>query len=726
MNPILYRPSDSATPTHAFRTHINDRYALKPQLESYDDLWRWSTEHRSLFWDAVYDYTRVIGSKEGGGPCVDENASPEDNPFWFENTTVNWAQNALQCRSESKIALVQATEPHPNDPSPVFKTCTYNRLYASTITAASALLKLGVRPGDRVASYASNCIENVVAFLASAAIGAIWTSAAADFAPAGVLERFVQVQPVVLFTVDAVSYNNKLHPHTPKLDQLLAGLEAVNKSPRAVIVIPFNIAEPVSTSHTSWDTFLQSGAEARLGWIGDSDADASRVEFKWHPTPFNAPLWILFSSGTTGTPKAIVHRSGGMLLQANKELAICAGLTAEDVFFYYTTTGWMMWNFLVGALPLGCTLVLYDGSPLRDPGILWRYVDELGITAFGTSAKYLEQLAKKQYIPNKNHKLTTLRHIYSTGSPLAPSGFDFVYTSIASSPSSPEPNTQLLLASITGGTDICSLFAGFNSSLPVIRGEIQCRMLGMAIAALDEGTSDAEVKEVEPGTQGELACLRAFPCQPLGFWPLEGFGSAEEVQKAKERYRDAYFAGGKRGVWYHGDHVIIMPSREGNAGGVVMLGRSDGVLNPGGIRFGSAEIYDVIDVCFSEGTPGLAREMIVVDALCVGQKIGVEQADERVLLFVKLMDGVTLGPELISAIAREVRNRRSPRHVPAKCIQVEDVPYTLNGKKVEVPVRKIINGAPLSAINSATLRNPECLQAYVELASRLGVEAARL
>jgi len=363
-----------------------------------------------------------------------------------------------------------------------------------------------------------------------------------------------------------------------------------------------------------------------------------------------------------------------------------------------------MWNFLVAGLASGCTLVLYDGSPLRDPSLLWNLVDELRITIFGTSAKYIDQLSKV-YKPREKHSLSTLRHVYSTGSPLSAASFDFVYEHI---------HPGVMLSSITGGTDICSLFAGMCSALPVFRGEIQCRMLGMAIEAYD--TTGGNCK---PDEAGELVCIRPFPCQPAGFWPLEGFANDNEaVEAAKKRYRNAYFEEFP-GVWYHGDHVVVTRSRSGNGGGLIMLGRSDGVLNPGGVRFGSAELYDVIEACFQQGPPGAPNDHIIADCLAVGQSfVGSDDAgvvDERVILFVKLHDGGVCSDELRRRVKEEIRRRRTARHVPERIIQVQDIPYTLNGKRVEVPVKKIINGAPVSSINPATLRNPECLDEYERL-----------
>ncbi|GLB33820.1 putative acetyl-coenzyme A synthetase N-terminus [Lyophyllum shimeji] len=666
----LYRPlnpEDSAT--FRFLARINAKLGLS--LKSYEEL---------------------------QSCLVDTSALPPSNPAWFSEAKLSWAENMLHCRSDTKLAFIQATEPTPDFPSPELQKCTYLQLYNLVADLASALLLNGLEPGDRVGSYSSNCIENVVACLATAAVGGIWVSAAADFGPEGVLERFEQVQPKFIFAVDAVVYNAKVHRHTAKLSVLLSGLSKKGITPSKVIII-HTIPHPEDRGDwlpgwISWDSFLADGGECKLG-------RTSSGEIEWRRGPFDTPLWILFSSGTTGRPKPIVHRAGGMLLQAKKEFAICGDLKPEDVFFYYTTTGWMMWNFLVSGLSLGSTLVLYDGSPLRDPSYLWKLVDELGITIYGTSAKYIDHLSKV-YRPREHHDLSTLRHIYSTGSPLAPPLFDYVYRHI---------RKDVLLGSITGGTDICSLFAGMCSALPVYRGEIQCRMLGMAVESFSpSGTLCA------PDEPGELVCVKPFPCMPLGFWPLPGFAPDENVKAASYRYQQAYFSD-VEGVWYHGDHIIITRSRCGNGGGLVMLGRSDGVLNPGGIRFGSSELYDVLDLCFS----GASAEQTIVDSLAVGQKID-GGADERVILFVKLPEGHVLSADLEQKIKTEVRNRRSPRHVPARIIQTADIPYTLNGKRVEVLVKKIINGAPLSTVNPATLANPECLAFYAEVGAALRLE----
>ncbi|KAF9009054.1 acetoacyl-CoA synthetase [Cyathus striatus] len=679
--PLYYPENPAQTATFRFLTRANAARGLN--LSSYYDLYRWSTEHIDQFWSLVWDETSVIGHK--GFHVVDNAASPSSNPPWFAEARLNWAENMLRCRSDDKFALVHAIEPTSDASPPMVRKCTYAELYQLVCKLVSALLALGVKHGDRVASYSSNCIENVAACLATSAIGGIWVSAAADFGPEGVLERFEQVQPTVLFAVDAVVYNQKIHQHLPKVSSLLSSLSKSSIYPKVVVIKTFPDyfhEQGWESDWVSWDTFIEQGAKHNLGV-------SENGEIEWARLSFDTPLWILFSSGTTGRPKPIVHRAGGMLLQSKKEFSICAGLRSDDIFFYYTTTGWMMWNFLASALSIGCTLVLYDGSPLRDPSLLWRLVDNFGITIFGTSAKYIDQLSKG-YRPREHHSLSTLRHVYSTGSPLAPALFDYVYQHI---------HPKVMLGSITGGTDICSLFAGMSSALPVYRGEVQCRMLGMAIESFTPTGS-----KNPPDEAGELVCIRPFPCMPLGFWPLPRFGKRDEIQEARERFKQSYF-NEFEGVWYHGDHIIITRSRSGNGGGLIMLGRSDGVLNPGGIRFGSSEIYDVLDAQFSSGS----QEDVIIDSLAVGQKID-GGSDERVILFVKLSIGCELSASLESRIRSEIRRRRSPRHVPAQVIQVPDIPYTINGKRVEVLVKKIINGAPLSSVNAATLSNPECLE----------------
>ncbi|KAF8655274.1 hypothetical protein AX16_003174 [Volvariella volvacea WC 439] len=694
----LYQPHNvDATATFRFLSYVNAKFDLG--LVSYQDLYIWSTNNIHQFWSAVWNVVHVIGTK--GDHVVDHNALPVANPPWFSHASLNWAENMLHCRSQDKIALIHATEPTAANPTPGLRQCSYLELYNLVADLVSALLYHSFKPGDRVASYSSNNIENVAACLATTAIGGIWVSAAADFGPQGVLERFEQVQPKFLFAVDAVVYNGKVHPHIPKLNALLAGLAKQDSRPK-VIIINSSTSQPGRQADWAdewrdWEAFLADGQAAKLGRTPSG-------EVEWYRSSFDRPLWILFSSGTTGRPKPIVHRAGGMLLQAKKEFVICGDLQPHDVFFYYTTTGWMMWNFLISGLSVGCTLVLYDGSPLKDPSFLWNLVDTLGITIFGTSAKYIDQLSKS-YRPRENHKLTSLRQIYSTGSPLAAPLFDYVYDHI-------HPN--VLLGSITGGTDICSLFAGMCTALPVYRGEVQCRMLGMAI----ESYAPAG-KPSLPGEAGELVCVKPFPCMPLGFWPLPEYGNEGDVLSAKIRFHQAYFAEFE-GIWYHGDHIVITPSRAGNGGGVIMLGRSDGVLNPGGIRFGSAELYDVIDTCFS----GPSAEHKIVDCLAVGQQIE-GGADERVILFVKLAEGEALSKPFEDKIRGEIRLRRSARHVPAKIIRVGDIPYTVNGKRVEVLVKKIINGAPLSVVNPATLSNPECLVQYLEIGNSLRAEVGQ-
>ncbi|KAF9347609.1 hypothetical protein BGX34_002991 [Mortierella sp. NVP85] len=536
--------------------------------------------------------------------------------------------------------------------------------------------KAGVVKGDRVAGYIANCPEAIIAMLAASSIGAIWSSTSPDFGTIGVLDRFSQIKPKLLFSVNAVVYNGRPHDHSQKLRQVLDGLDMVEK----VILVPFVPSQPCDASAikngTTWSEFLATSGEAAVSTsaaTNGSTQDQELIEFE--PLPFNHPLYILFSSGTTGKPKCIVHSAGGMLLQHKKEHIIHGNLNSQDILFQYSTTGWMMWNWLVSGLTLGTTVVLFDGSPFKPgPSALWDLIDQLKVTAFGTSAKYIQAIQDAGYLPRNHNHLSSLHSIYSTGSPLKPESFDFVYENI---------KKDVLLGSITGGTDICSLFACHNAALPIYQGEIQCRALGMKIEAWTAPNTPVF------GTSGDLVCSRLFPCMPVYFW------DDPEHKKYKGAYFDNY-----PGVWYHGDFVWINP----NTGGIVMLGRSDGTLNPNGVRFGSAEIYNIVDT-YPE----------VEDSLCVGQTLK-DGTDERVVLFLKLAGDAgekPLDQDLVNRLKTHIRNQLSPRHVPAFILKTTDIPHTINGKKVEIAVKKIISGQKV--VPSGTLVNPESLELYYNI-----------
>ncbi|KAG0050336.1 hypothetical protein BGZ83_004880 [Gryganskiella cystojenkinii] len=649
-----------------FRVFVNQKHSL--QLANYNDLWQWSVDEIQEFWTDVWEYTNVIASTPCTGPVVDGSVPMDVFPTWFESARLNFAENALWCKDPTKTAII-ATGELQEVPTRI----SYAELYARVRQTAKAMRKAGVVKGDRVAGYIANCPEAIIAMLAASSIGAIWSSTSPDFGTVGVLDRFSQIKPKLLFSVNAVVYNGRPHDHIHKLRQVLEGLDMVEK----VILIPFVPTLPCEASSvekgTTWSEFLATSEETPIV-AGNLTADQELIDFE--PLPFNHPLYILFSSGTTGKPKCIVHTAGGMLLQHKKEHILHGDLTASDILFQYTTTGWMMWNWLVSGLTFGATIVLFDGSPFKPgPSALWDLVEKEKVTAFGTSAKYIQAIEDAGYLPKDKHDLSSLHSIYSTGSPLKPESFDFVYEHI---------KKNLLLGSITGGTDICSLFASHNAVLPVYRGEIQCRSLGMKIEAW------AAPHKPVFGQSGDLVCSRLFPCMPVYFW------DDPEHKKYKSAYFDNY-----PGVWYHGDFVWINP----NTGGIVMLGRSDGTLNPNGVRFGSAEIYNIVDT-YSE----------VEDSLCVGQTLK-DGTDERVVLFLKVAGGddttTALDMGLVTRIKTHIRNQLSPRHVPAFVLRTKDIPYTINGKKVEIAVKKIISGQ--TVIPSGTLVNPESLELYYNI-----------
>ncbi|KAK9709369.1 hypothetical protein K7432_009073 [Basidiobolus ranarum] len=643
---LLWTPKNpQSTEMEKFRNFVNQKFGKA--LANYEELYAWSCSNISDFWAAVWEYTKIISSVPYE-KVVDENLKVSDLPEWFHGARLNYAENLLW-RQDDKVAIISTGEGR----EPV--SLTYKELYDKVQVYAGALRSLGVTVGDRVVGYIPNCPEAIIAMLAATSLGAIWSSTSPDFGISGVLDRFAQIKPKVLFSVNAIVYNGKIYDHQGKVKQVVDELDDLE----ATILIPFVESHPMEVQSLkkgiSLEDFLKNGDNGPLTFA---------------QLPFDHPLFILFSSGTTGKPKCIVHRAGGMLIQHKKEHVIHGNLTENDVFFQYTTTGWMMWNWLVAGLSLGCTVVLYDGSPFKPgPESLWQMVDTFGITAFGTSAKYIQSLQDVNFKPNEHFNLSTLHSLYSTGSPLKPESFDYAYRHIKS---------DLCLGSITGGTDICSLFAGTNTATPVYRGEIQTRCLGMAIEAWD-----GPEKPVY-GQSGDLVCIKPFPCMPVYFW------NDEDGSKYKSAYFDNY-----DGVWYHGDFVYINAS----TGGVIMLGRSDGTLNPAGIRFGSAEIYNIVD-----------NFVEVEDSLVVGQK---QDVDERVVLFLKMASGYEFNEDLISRLKMKIRQQLSARHVPAVFLTTQEIPHTVNGKKVEIAVKRIISGQKY--IPSGTLANPECLQSYYNI-----------
>ena len=615
------------------------------QFSNYDELHRWSVEHPEQFWQLLWDQLQIVSSRNCDRVVTDTDQFA--GARWFAGARLNFAENLLRNRSK-KTALVARLEDGSR------RVMSYAQLYEQVAQLAAALRRAGVVKGDRVAGFIPNVPEAVVAMLASSSIGAIWSSCSPDFGINGVIDRFGQIEPKVLFACNGYYYNGKALDSSQRVNEICRQILSIQK--RVIVPIIGNDTEIPDSQN--YDDFLLT-------------ENTPPLEFE--QLPFDHPLYIVYSSGTTGVPKCIVHGAGGTLLQQLKEHRLHVDLRSDDVLFYFTTCGWMMWNWLVAGLGSEATLVLYDGAPFFPNSIaMMDMIDAEQISVFGTSAKYIDALQKSGATPGNSHQLDRLRLILSTGSPLSHEGFRYVYRNI---------KADICLSSISGGTDILSCFVLGNPTMPVWEGQIQCLGLGMAVEIWD--SSGRSVRQ----EKGELVCVRPFPSAPIGFW--------NDTQG--EKYHDAYFATYPN-VWAHGDYAEITAQ-----GGVIIHGRSDAVLNPGGVRIGTAEIYRQV-----------AKIDAVLDSLCIGQDW---EGDVRVVLFVVLRDAVELDDELESSIREVIRRDTTPRHVPAKIIAVTDIPRTLSGKIVELAVRDTVHGRAVT--NRDALANPEALALFKDLPALL-------
>jgi acetoacetyl-CoA synthetase len=634
---ILWKPTEKQIDSAEVSAFMRMLAGKGIRVNSFAELYDWSINDSQAFWTHYWDFTNIVGDK---GKTILIDGDDIEKAVWFPDAKLNYAENLLQHflinPQAGKTAIYFKAE--DKEYYSLSETALIHQ-----ITVIAEYLKLqGIKKGDRVAAYMGNIPETVVAMLAATSLGAIWTSTSPDFGAQSVIERFGQTKPKILFTQDGYFYNGKEVDIREKVIEIDDAIDSI----QTVINISF-LGLNINESHHDWLKIIKKLPNNKL---------------TFEPCGFNDPLFILYSSGTTGQPKCITHKLGGALLQHKKEHQLHADIKAGDKVFYFTTCGWMMWNWLVTAFASGASLVLYDGSPFRPSGnVLWDYVDEVGVTLFGTSAKYIDALKKYEFNFKKTHKLETLRTLCSTGSVLAPESFDYVYESI---------KDDICLSSISGGTDIISCFVLGSPILPVRRGQSQCRGLGMAV---DVFNTNGESVENE---KGELVCTKTFPSQPAYFWGDDG-----------SKYHNAYFAEYKN-IWHHGDYVELKPE-----GGMVIYGRSDATLNPGGVRIGTAEIYRHVEQLDE-----------VVESIVIGQDW---DNDVRVILFVVLKEGLIVNDEIRNKICQTVRKECTPRHVPAKVIQVSDIPRTKSGKIVELAVREVVHGRVVKNIHA--LANPEAL-----------------
>jgi acetoacetyl-CoA synthetase len=639
MSEILWTPGDvSLTQMMDFMRYVNEKKGL--DLNTYSDLYNWSVSELETFWEEFLQYSSL--KLRSSYTSVLDNGEKMPGASWFTGATLNYAENLLAKRDDSLAILFKVED---------LKTerITYRELWDRVEKVRSYYNSIGLKKGDRIAAIMPNIPETVICMLAASSLGVIWSSCSPDFGEPSILNRFSQIEPSCLIAADGYFYKGNKNSCVDKINSILEKSPSITQS----IIVPFihNGYQTDRANQISYQSILNNN---------------SPDELTFEALPFDHPLYILYSSGTTGQPKCIVHGAGGTLLQHKKEHMLHGDLRDGDKLFYYTTCGWMMWNWLVSALSVGAAIVLYEGNPFSPSNdSLWKFADEESFTAFGTSAKYIDACHKFGVKVSGKYPLNSLKAIYSTGSPLLDDSFDYIYRDV---------KKDVMLSSISGGTDIVSCFCLGNPMLPVRRGELQCRGLGMAVEAFDElGTPVRD-------NQGELVCVKPFPCMPVSFWNDEN----------DEKYKAAYFEEYPN-TWRHGDFITIWEHE-----GVQFWGRSDSTLNPSGVRIGTAEIYQTLDSFNS-----------IQDAVVVGQK---HDGDERIVLFVQMKQELSLDVELKRLIKSTIREKCSPRHVPKIIIQVDDIPYTLSGKKVEVTIKRLVNGESVKTQHG--LRNPESIEAF--------------
>jgi len=646
MSKLLWEPSEEQIKTsnmYRFMQVVNDKY--NQEFNDYASLYDWSIENIPDFWATMWEFADIIASKPYDQVIDDVTKMP--GARWFSGARLNFAENLLRYRDD-RVALIFKGEAQESI------KITYAELYDEVARLAKSLREAGVQTGDRVVGFMPNMPAAIIAMLAAASIGAAWSSCSPDFGIKGVLDRFGQIKPKVLFTANGYSFKGKKVDSLERIADILKELPSIEK----VVVVPY--------THQKADI---SGIPNAVHY-NDFRSSQSNLDVEFEQLPFDHPLYIMYSSGTTGLPKCMVQSAGGILVHHLKELMLHTNLKREDTIFYFTTCGWMMWNWLTSSLAVGATLVLFDGNPFHPhPGALWEMAEEEKITVFGTSAGYIAALQNSGVKPGESYGLSKLRAVLSTGSPLSVEGFEFIYNQVKS---------DLQLASISGGTDLNGCFALGNPMGPVYAGELQCRGLAMDVRAFEESGNELINRE------GELVCCKPFPSMPIYFWD-DPDGS---------KYHSAYFDVFAN-IWRHGDFVTVT-----DRGGVVMFGRSDATLNPGGVRIGTAEIYRQLE-----------QMEEIEDSVVIGQNW---KSDVRVILFVKLATGYELTDDLKNKIKQTIRANASPRHVPAKILSTPEVPYTLNMKKVELAVKKIIEGQPV--LNRDALGNPEALDYYENIA----------